>query len=242
MSRIASSLSIEPKIVNMINNPRYTARRLHAQIGLRGAALFAKVGGYYWELEVIVKVEWPTIYWLKTSRIDRCGNFVQTGYRAKSLLDELILGKIRGRHDSAINNQGVPVDEIGIVAYEKECRLGLILRGSQSLREILERPAAGDVVVESYWRAGTVRHDAIDPNFMWRELHRHRSRHIDHAGFGRGVSDAIGPSNQTGSRAKVDDFSAPALPHHLGGNVFGHEIGALKAHSDDFIEFLFRAV
>jgi hypothetical protein len=32
--------------------------RLPAQIVPPGAALFAKVGGYYLELEVIVKVEW----------------------------------------------------------------------------------------------------------------------------------------------------------------------------------------
>ena len=82
------------------------------------------------------------------------------------LLDELIFGEVRRRHDAAIHHEGVSIDKIGIVADQEERRPRLIVRGSQSPCEVFESPAAGYVVVESHRRAGAIRHDAIDPDFM----------------------------------------------------------------------------
>jgi hypothetical protein len=40
-------------------------------------------------------------------------------YRTAVLLDELVLGKIRCRHDPAVHHQRVAVNKCGIIAHEK---------------------------------------------------------------------------------------------------------------------------
>src|SRR5262245_7275524 len=170
---------------------------------------------------------------------------IPTGQRNLSFLrclfDELIFGEIRRRHNAPVDYQQVTIDKIRIVADQEERRLRLILRGSQSPREVLKRAAASYIVIEPNRGARAIRHDAIDPYFMRCQLHRHRARHVDHAGFGRGISDTIRPSNQTGRGPKIDDLSTPTLLRHLRCDVLRHEIRSLKADSDDFVEFLFRA-
>jgi len=44
------------------------------------------------------------------------------------------------------------IDKVGIIADEKERGFRLILRGSQTTRQILESPASGYVIVESHRR------------------------------------------------------------------------------------------
>src|SRR5215467_9647962 len=163
-------------------------------------------------------------------------------YRTAVLLDELVLGKIRCRHDPAVHHQRVAVNKCGIIAHEKERRFRLILRSSQTPRKIFKRPASRNIIVESDGRTRSIGNHTINPNIIRRELHSQGSRHVDDASLGRSISDAIGPSDHPGGGAEVNDLSSASLLRHLCRNILGYQVQTLEAYRDDPIKFLLRAV
>src|SRR5437868_12751459 len=125
------------------------------------------------------------------------------------------------------------VNKIRIIADEKQRRLRLTSRRAQPSGEMLKGPIAGHVVVMTDRRSGTVWHDAVDADLIFRELHRHGARHVDDAGFGRCVSNAVEPSDHPRGRTEINNLAAVALLSHLLGDVFRYQIGTLQTHRDD---------
>ena len=69
---------------------------------------------------------------------------------ATTLFLKLFARKIRRRHHAAVDDQGMTIDEICIVADQKQSGFRLIFRCAEASGKILKCPAAGDVIIKAH--------------------------------------------------------------------------------------------
>src|SRR5262245_27062674 len=121
------------------------------------------------------------------------------------------------------------VNEIGIVADQKQRGFRLVIRRAQTAGEIFKGATTGHVVVETHCRAGTGRLEAVDADLVRRELDREGARHVDDAGLGRSIGDAVETPDHARGRTKIYDLSTAPLLAHLLRDILGDEVRAFEA-------------
>src|SRR6266571_3861595 len=116
----------------------------------------------------------------------------------------------------AVDDQGLPGDEIALRRSEENDRADQILRLLHPLERALpggRRAHPDDALVRILLRERAARRDAVDADAVLADLARESAREAEHPRFRGDVVDAARRALQRRARADVDDLPVAACPH-----------------------------